>query len=128
MMPQPDAPIPCGGDADDSQTKAPRAIDDRVDQSRWLSPTRATLPPDVASVRKKEVYVDMVAREMEEIMALHAAGLLNLDDDVMEPVLEGACAGRKSVYLVAFVNAIRRGFVTPLHQLLRPRCHHRGKR
>jgi hypothetical protein len=37
--------------------------------------------------KKSNVFVDMVAKEMEEIMALHEAGLLDLDsEDVQVPV------------------------------------------
>lgn len=39
-----------------------------------------------APPKKATVFVDMVAKEMEEIMALHEAGLLNLDDDAPAPL------------------------------------------
>lgn len=56
----------------------------------FTTPTPATPAPPVpptsaepSPARRKALYVDLVAREMDAIMALDAAGLLDLDDEDM---------------------------------------------
>ncbi len=68
-------------------------------QQPLITPPTADSAAAGAPPRTATVFVDLVAKEMEEIMALHEAGLLDLDGD--DPVFELETVAPSSIPVAA---------------------------